>query len=106
DDRLRDHGGAAADHVEPWHRRGGDAADRGSDDRRHGVVDIADAHCHSRDLCGREGRVHPVAASDSRAPADMSMGGIAVYAKGAMSLICHEAGAPAAGWGTPAAPAA
>ena len=52
DDRLRHHGGAAADHVEPRHRRRGDAAHRRADDRRHGVVDLANADRDSGDLRG------------------------------------------------------
>ena len=47
----RHHGGPAADHVEPRHRLRGDAAHRRADDRRHGVVDLADADRHSGDLC-------------------------------------------------------
>ena len=39
DDGRRHHGRPAADHVEPRHRLGGDAAHRRADDRRHGVVD-------------------------------------------------------------------
>ena len=42
--------GPVADHVEPRHRRGGDAAHRRADDRRHGVLDPADADRHSGDL--------------------------------------------------------
>ena len=60
DDGLRHHGGAAADHVEPRHRRRGDAAHRGADDRRHGVVDLADADRDSGDLRGGEGRRDPI----------------------------------------------
>jgi hypothetical protein len=48
-------GRSAPDHVEPRHRRRGDAAHRRSDDRRHGVVDVAHADRHSVDLCGGEG---------------------------------------------------
>ncbi len=50
DDGRRHHGRAAADHVEPWHRRRSDAAHRRPDDWRYGVVDGAYAHCHSGDL--------------------------------------------------------
>ena len=52
DDGRGDHGGPAADHVEPRNRRGGDAAHRRADDRRHGVVDVAYADRDSLDLCG------------------------------------------------------
>ena len=45
--------GLLADHVEPWHRRRGDAADRCANDRRHGVLYRADAHGHPGDLCCR-----------------------------------------------------
>ncbi len=50
DDGRRHHGGPVADHVEPRHRRGGDAAHRRAHDRRHGVLDPADADRHSGDL--------------------------------------------------------
>ena len=40
--------GLLADHVEPRHRRRGDAAHRRADDRRHGVLDRAHAGRHSR----------------------------------------------------------
>ena len=42
--------GTAANHVEPRHRRRGDAAYRRADDRRHGVIDPAHADRHSCDL--------------------------------------------------------
>ena len=63
---------AAADHVEPRHRRRGDAADRRTDDRRHGVVDVADADRHSRDLRGGEGLGAPIAAIGALPAADLS----------------------------------
>ena len=50
DDGGRHHGRAAAHHVEHRHRLGGHAAHRRADDRRHGLVDAADPHRHSRDL--------------------------------------------------------
>ena len=56
DDGRRHHGRAAADHVEPRHRRRGDAAHRRADDRRHGVVDRADADRHPGSLRGSQGR--------------------------------------------------
>ena len=68
---CRHHGGAAADHVEPRHRRRGDAAHRRADDRRHGVVDLAHADRHSGDLCGGEGRGDPFAASRAVAAANL-----------------------------------
>ena len=43
DDGGRHHGGAAADPLEHRFRLRGDAADCGADDRRHGLVDGADA---------------------------------------------------------------
>ena len=54
---CRHHGGAAADHVEPRHRRRGDAAHRRADDRRHGVIDRADAGRDSGDLRRGEGNL-------------------------------------------------
>ena len=58
DDGRRHHGGPLAHHVEHRHRLGGHAAHRRADDRRHGVVDAADAHRHSGDLRVRQ-RVAP-----------------------------------------------
>ena len=43
DDGDRDHRRPAADPVDPRHRLGADAAHRRADDRRHGVLDRADA---------------------------------------------------------------
>ncbi len=43
DDGHRDHRRAVADPVEPWRRRRADATHRRADDRRHGVLDRADA---------------------------------------------------------------
>ena len=54
DDRRRHHGWSVAHHVEHRHRVGGDAAHRRADDRRHGVVDVADAYRHSGDLWARQ----------------------------------------------------
>ena len=54
DDGRRHHGRPAADHVEHRHRLGGHAAHRRADDRRHGVVDAADADRHSGDLWARQ----------------------------------------------------
>ena len=62
DDRLCHHGGPAADHVEPRHRRRGDAAHRRADDRRHGVVDLADPDRHSGDLRRGQSFSDPIAA--------------------------------------------
>ena len=50
DDGNRDHRRTAADPMEPRHRLRGYAAHRRADDRRHGVLDDADADRHSRDL--------------------------------------------------------
>src|SRR6478735_3019515 len=56
DDRGCDHGRIVADHVEPWDRRRGYAAHRRADDRRDGILNPADPHCHSGDLRRHEGR--------------------------------------------------
>ena len=58
DDRRCHHGRSAADPVEPRDRLGVDAAHRRADDRRHGLLDRADAGRHPRDLCGGQ-RVAP-----------------------------------------------
>ena len=50
DDGGRDHGRTAADHVEHRHRLGDHAAHRGADDRRHDLLDAADADRDSGDL--------------------------------------------------------
>ena len=50
DDGGRHHGRPAADHVEHRHRLGDHAAHRRADDRRHGLVDAADADRDSGDL--------------------------------------------------------
>ncbi len=55
DDGGRHHGGPVADHVEHRHRFRDHAADRGADDRRHDLVDLADADRDSRDLWTGEG---------------------------------------------------
>ena len=62
DDGRCHHGRASADHVEPRHRRRGDAAHRRADDRRHGVVDPADPDRHSGDLRGGQSFSDPIAA--------------------------------------------
>ena len=49
-DGRGDHGGTAADYVEPRHRRRSDAAHRRANDRWHGVVDGADLGRDPRDL--------------------------------------------------------
>ena len=54
DDRDRDHGRPGADPVEPRHGLRSHAAHRRADDRRHGVLDRADARRHPRNLCGGE----------------------------------------------------
>jgi hypothetical protein len=54
-------GRSAPDHVEPRHRRRGDAAHRRADDRRHGLVNITDADRYSGDLCGGERDCDPIA---------------------------------------------
>jgi len=56
DDSGCDHGRPAADHVEHRHRLGDHAADRGADDRWHGLVDPADADRDSRDLWAGQGK--------------------------------------------------
>ena len=71
---CRHHGGPAADHVEPRHRRRGDAAHRRADDRRHGVVDPADADRHSGDLRGGQRDRDPIAALGAIPAADVSRG--------------------------------
>ena len=50
DDGGRHHGGPAADHVEHRHRLRDHAAHRGADDRRHDLVDAADADRDPGDL--------------------------------------------------------
>ena len=55
DDRRRDHGRAAADHVGHGHRLRSDAADRRADGRGHGVLHRADAHRDPGDLCAHQG---------------------------------------------------
>ena len=66
DDRGRHHGGALADHVEPRYRRRGDAAHRRADDRRHGLIDPADADRDPRDL--RRGQRLVLAAREDGEP--------------------------------------
>jgi hypothetical protein len=65
DDRGRDHGRPAADHVEHRHRLGGHEPHRRADGRRHDVVDRADAGGDSGDLCA--GQVYPNGYRDNRA---------------------------------------
>ena len=67
--------GLLADHVEPRHRRRGDATHRRADDRRHGVVDPADADRHSFDLCGGERDRDPIATPGACTAANVSHGG-------------------------------
>ena len=55
DDGGRDHGRTAADHVEHRHRLGDHAAHRRADDRRHDLVDAADADRDPGDLCAGQG---------------------------------------------------
>ena len=50
DDRGRHHGGPGPDPVEHRRRLGDHAADRRADDRRHGLLDPADADRHPGDL--------------------------------------------------------
>ena len=59
DDRSRDHGRPAADHVEHGHGVGGDAPDRRTHDRRHGLVHHPHVDRDSGDLCARQGRRCP-----------------------------------------------
>ena len=59
DDGRCHHGGFVADHVESRHRCGSDAAHRGADDRRHGVIHAADPDRDPGDLCGGERSYHP-----------------------------------------------
>ena len=54
--------GLAADPVEHRHRLGGDAAHRRADDRRHGVVDRADAGGDPGGLCAGQERRDPLVA--------------------------------------------
>ena len=64
DDGGRHHGGPAADHVEHRHRLRDHAAHRGADDRRHDLVDAADADRDPGDL--RAGKGLPIAARGAR----------------------------------------
>ena len=58
DDGSRHHGRTAADHVEHRHRLGDHAAHRRTDDRRHDLVNAADADRDPRDLrAGQRGGV-------------------------------------------------
>ena len=75
DDGRRHHGRPAADHVEPRHRLRGDAAHRRADDRRHGVVDPADADRDPGDLRAGERRCDPLAALGAIPAADIARGG-------------------------------
>jgi hypothetical protein len=56
DDRHRDHGRPAAHHVEHRRRLGSDAPHRRADDRRHDLLDAADADRDSGALCVGEGQ--------------------------------------------------
>ena len=55
DDRGRDHGRPAADHVGHRHRLGGDEPHRRADGRRHDLVDGADAGRDPGALCAGQG---------------------------------------------------
>ncbi len=57
DDGCCHHGGSIADYVEPRHRVRGHAAHRRADDRRHGVIDLADADRDPGALRRGEGRL-------------------------------------------------
>ena len=64
DDGRRHHGWAVADPVEPRCRRGGDAAHRRADDRRHGLIDRPHAGRDPGDL--RHGQGDAIAVKGAR----------------------------------------
>jgi Cu(I)/Ag(I) efflux system membrane protein CusA/SilA len=87
DDGRGHHGRTPANHVEPRHRGGGDAAHRRADDRRHGVIDVADTDRHSVDLRGGKGGFDPGAALGAIPAANVIVGGRPMMMNDMMNMM-------------------